>query len=74
MSSECILSTGRLTNPLLGGARGGLVGGATDQPTPPYGHPSWEGIYAFWLFDELLGRRCDRTFHYVLEVLRPRVG
>jgi HEAT repeat protein len=32
------------SNPLLGGARGGLVNGATDRPTPPYGHPSEEGI------------------------------
>ncbi|WP_404789018.1 TIR domain-containing protein [Altericista sp. CCNU0014] len=32
------------SNPLLGGARGGLVSGAIDRPTPPYGHPSEEGI------------------------------
>jgi predicted NACHT family NTPase len=32
------------SNPLLGGARGGLVSGAIDQPTPPFGHPSEEGI------------------------------
>jgi HEAT repeat protein len=32
------------SNPLLGGARGGLVSGDFDRPTPPSGHPSEEGI------------------------------
>ncbi len=32
------------SNPLLGGAGGGLVSGAIDRPTPPFGHPSEEGI------------------------------
>jgi hypothetical protein len=32
------------SNPLLGGARGGLVSGATDRPTPPSGHSFEEGI------------------------------
>jgi hypothetical protein len=34
VSSECILSTGRLTDPLLGVARGGLVSGDTDSTHP----------------------------------------
>jgi hypothetical protein len=37
-------ATNQSANPLLGGARGGLVSGAIDRPTPPFGHPSEEGI------------------------------
>ncbi len=37
-------ATDQSSDPLLGGARGGLVSGAPDRPTPPYGHPSEEGI------------------------------
>ncbi|HEY9825008.1 MAG TPA: HEAT repeat domain-containing protein [Stenomitos sp.] len=46
------LETDSLANPLLGGARGGLVSSATDRPTPPSGHPSEEGM------DGLVGLNC----------------
>jgi hypothetical protein len=52
----------KLTSALIPSWEGqGWVSCATDSPTPPFGHPSEEGIFGFWPRSGLFGIKGDHN-------------